>query len=80
MRSHILRLSLDVWRITTDGVFDMHDQSLEPILVSVNEGKKAISVGHTKFYELIREGKIRTVTIGRRRLVEYASLKEIANV
>ena len=30
---------------------------------------KCVGLGRTKFYELVREGKIRTLTIGGRRLV-----------
>jgi hypothetical protein len=30
-------------------------------------------------YQLIKEGRLKTVTIGRRRLVLYRSLEELAN-
>jgi len=30
---------------------------------------KCIGIGRTKFYQLVREGKVRTIVIGRRRLV-----------
>jgi hypothetical protein len=34
-------------------------------------------IGRTKFYELINEGRVKTVTIGRRRLVFVASIREM---
>ncbi len=49
----------------------------EPLVVSVNEGRRLAGIGRTKFYELIHEGQVRTVTIGRRRLVFVASIREM---
>jgi predicted DNA-binding transcriptional regulator AlpA len=34
-------------------------------------------IGRTKFYELINEGRVKTVPIGRRRLVFVASIREM---
>ncbi|RDI62677.1 hypothetical protein [Microvirga subterranea] len=51
---------------------------LEPLVVPINEGRRlAGNIGRTKFYELINDGKVRTVTIGRRRLVFVASIREL---
>lgn len=50
---------------------------MEPLTVSVNEGRRLAGLGRTKFYELIKEGKVKTVTIGRRRLVFVASIREM---
>ena len=33
---------------------------------------RSIGIGRTKFYELVRDGKIRTISIGGRRLVPAA--------
>lgn len=49
----------------------------DPLVVSVNEGRRLAGIGRTKFYELINEGKIKTATIGRRRLVFVASIREM---
>lgn len=46
-----------------------------PLVVSVNEGCRQAGIGRTKFYELINQGKVKTVTIGRRRLVLTDSLR-----
>jgi hypothetical protein len=55
-----------------------HSSTADPIVVPVNEGRRlAGNIGRTKFYELIKEGKVKTVTIGRRRLVFIASIREM---
>jgi predicted DNA-binding transcriptional regulator AlpA len=51
--------------------------SSEPIVVSVDEGRHLASIGRTKFYELIKQSKLKTVTIGRRRLVFVDSIREM---
>ena len=44
------------------------------LLVSLNEGAKAIGVCRAKFYELLAEGQIENVKIGSRRLIVQESL------
>ena len=39
---------------------------------------KSIGLGKTKFYELVRDGKIRTIVIGGRRLVPVAEAQRLA--
>lgn len=56
----------------------MHDPNLKPITVTVDNALKISGLGRTKFYELVNKGVIKTTTIGRRRLVVYASLEELA--
>jgi len=56
-----------------------NEKTQQPIFVSVREGEKAINLGHTKFYELIKTGRIKTVKIGTRTLVVYSSLMELTN-
>ena len=41
----------------------------KPISTTVDEACRITGLGRTKIYELIGEGKLRTKTIGRRRLV-----------
>lgn len=57
----------------------MNNQNLKPITVTVETALKVSGLGRTKFYELINEGTIKTITIGRRRLVVFASLEALAN-
>jgi excisionase family DNA binding protein len=52
--------------------------SLKPITVTVATAFAVTGLGRTKFYELVKAGRIRTVAIGRRTLVVYASLEELA--
>jgi excisionase family DNA binding protein len=39
---------------------------------------RSIGLGKTKFYELVRDGKIRTIVIGGRRLVPAAEAQRLA--
>ncbi len=48
-----------------------------PISVTVATARKLIGVGNTKFYELIKNGDLETVRIGRRVLVTYRSLERL---
>lgn len=51
----------------------------KPVTVTVNTALSLTGLGRTKLYELIGKGTIKTITIGRRRLVVYASLEELAH-
>jgi excisionase family DNA binding protein len=53
----------------------MTDTPLEPISITVPTALKLSGLGRTKLYELIASKQIRTVRVGARRLVDYASLK-----
>ena len=45
-------------------------------LLDVSEARRRLNVGLTKFYELVNQGDLRTVTIGRRRLVSEDAITE----
>jgi len=49
-----------------------------PVLLSIEKAAEALSIGRSKTYELIGEGKLVTVTIGRRRLVRVDSVQALA--
>jgi len=51
--------------------------SLEPITVTIAETRKISGLGTTTIYHLIKQGKLKASTVGRRRLVDYASLKAL---
>lgn len=51
----------------------------EKYLFSIQQAADALSIGRSKAYELIAEGKLLTITIGRRRLVKAESVRAIAN-
>lgn len=46
----------------------------ERITCTIAEACQAVGLGRSKIYELIGEGRLRTMTIGRRRLVVVQSL------
>lgn len=48
---------------------------MEPITVSVEGARRALGLGVTKIYELIGEGKLRTIKIGRRTLITTESIR-----
>jgi excisionase family DNA binding protein len=50
----------------------------EYYLLSIRGAADALSIGRSKTYQLISEGKLLTVNIGRRRLVRADSVRAIA--
>jgi excisionase family DNA binding protein len=51
---------------------------MERLLVSVHDGAAMLSIGRSKMYQLMAEGKVTTVTIGRRRLIRCESIRALA--
>jgi excisionase family DNA binding protein len=49
----------------------------EPLSVTIPTALRLSGIGRTKLYSLIAEGKLASSTVGRRRLVSYASLKAL---
>lgn len=47
---------------------------MQPITTTIDGTKKATGLGTTKIYELIGQGKLETVKIGRRTLVKTKSI------
>lgn len=47
------------------------------ITASVKEACEMTGLGKTKLYELIAEGKVKTTTVGRRRLVYVRSINAL---
>jgi len=50
---------------------------MEPVTLTIDGTKKATGLGTTKIYELIGQGKLDTVKIGRRTLVKTASIRAL---
>lgn len=46
-------------------------------LISIDAAAKTLSIGRSKVYQLIGDGTLATVNIGRRRLVKVASLANV---
>jgi excisionase family DNA binding protein len=51
-----------------------------PLAVSVKTACELIGVGNTTMWALIKEGRVKTVHIGRRCLIIYGSLEKLLNV
>lgn len=49
----------------------------KPLAVTVKIACQLVGIGNTKMWELIRDGRVSTVCIGRRRLVIFASLEAL---
>jgi excisionase family DNA binding protein len=49
--------------------------SREPLTVTVDDAVKMIGLGKTTLYKLVGEGRVTSVTVGRRRLVHVSSLR-----
>ena len=52
---------------------------MEPLTITVNDACKALGLGRTKIYELIGEGKLRTIKIGRRTLITTESIRRLVD-
>jgi excisionase family DNA binding protein len=50
---------------------------MQPILTSINETAKALNLGRTSIYALIREGRLEAVKMGRRTLVKVESIRRL---
>ena len=50
---------------------------MQPIVTSINDTAKALSLGRTSIYALIREGRLETVKLGRRTLVKVDSIRRL---
>lgn len=49
----------------------------KPLTVSVKATCKLVRIGNTTMWGLIKAGRVKTVRIGRRRLVVYSSLETL---
>jgi hypothetical protein len=53
------------------------DELGEPITVSVRKAKHLSGFGHSKMAELIKKGRLRSKKVDGKRLIEFASLKQL---
>ena len=49
----------------------------EPLACSVRDARLRLGLGHTKIYELIGDGTLKSVKIGNKRLVLIESIREL---
>lgn len=50
---------------------------MEAIATSIKDTAKALGLGRTSIYVLIREGRLETVKLGRRTLVKVDSIRRL---
>jgi len=66
------------WRASADKGSYMQETELQrPISVTVRTARQITGLGRSTIYKLIASGKLESITIGRRRLIHYRSLKEL---
>ena len=52
---------------------------MQAVSTSVKNAAALIGIGRTKVYDLINEGKLETINVGRRRLVKTASIQALVD-
>ena len=53
------------------------EKIMEPIVISIKDAAKALSLGRTSIYGLINSGRLDTIKLGRRTLIKTDSLRRI---
>ncbi|MHB8246415.1 MAG: excisionase family DNA-binding protein [Acidimicrobiales bacterium] len=51
------------------------DARVVPLAVSPRKAAQYLDVGHDAIYQLLREGRLRSVRLGRRRLIPFSELE-----
>lgn len=49
---------------------------MQPVTITIASARQALGIGNTKIYELINAGDLKTIRVGRRRLVTTASINK----
>jgi excisionase family DNA binding protein len=55
----------------------MDSEAPKPLAVTVQSACRLTGLGKSSIYELIKDGKLSTTNIGRRRLIRFSSLEEL---
>ena len=63
--------------VHTSGISRDAPEGARPLAVPVKAACKLMGVGNTTMWALIKAGRVKTISIGRRRLIIYASLESL---
>jgi excisionase family DNA binding protein len=50
---------------------------LKPIAVTIGDTRRLTGLGNTTVFQLIKQGTLKSIKVGRRRLVIYNSIKDL---
>lgn len=50
---------------------------MQPITVTINDTARALGLGRTSIYALIREGRLEAIKMGRRTLIKVESIHRL---
>lgn len=50
---------------------------MQPITATINDTAKALGLGRTSIYSLIREGRLEAIKMGRRTLIKVESIHRL---
>jgi hypothetical protein len=56
----------------------MNAEPIKPLLVPSSRARAILGIGNTKFWAMVKAGKIEMADVGGRRMVVYASLERLA--
>jgi excisionase family DNA binding protein len=56
---------------------DEHAPAQTPVLVTVKAARSLTGLGTTKIYELIGAKTLKSITVGRRRLIAFSSIEDL---
>jgi excisionase family DNA binding protein len=78
VRSTLLRYSFVVHLDRVSPTVGIRNQGVRNGRKSTQSSAKSLTgLGNTKIYDLISAGKLKSITVGRRRLIVYASIEEL---
>jgi excisionase family DNA binding protein len=64
----------------TESLTDNSSQGLtRPIWVSPKEASRLTAIGLTRLYELLADGTLKSVKVGRKRLISFDSLQSLGD-
>ena len=53
--------------------------TMEPLAVSINDTVRMLGVGRTSIYEMIKDGRLEALKLGRRTLIKTDSIRRLVD-